>query len=105
MTEFRGTDRYIAAVERTLETARTVADAIRASDHLELVCEPELSVLLFQRPGWDEEAYAAWSNALAKEGAILCVPTKWRGGTVLRLVFVNPDTQAARVTEVLDTLR
>ena len=36
---------------------------------------------------------------------ILCVPTKWRGRTVLRLAFVNPDTQPAHVIEVLETLR
>ena len=100
-----GTDRYVAAIERTLETARTVADAIRAADHVDLVCEPELSVLLFERPGWDDDRYAAWSSALAKEGVILCVPTTWRGRTVLRLAFVNPDTQPARVIDVLDTLR
>jgi glutamate/tyrosine decarboxylase-like PLP-dependent enzyme len=100
-----GTDRYVAALEQTLVTSRTVAEAIRASDHLDLVCEPELSVLLFERPGWDEHAYAVWSNALAKEGVILCVPTKWRGRMVLRLAFVNPDTQPAHVIEVLETLR
>jgi glutamate/tyrosine decarboxylase-like PLP-dependent enzyme len=100
-----GTDRYIAAIERTLETTRTVAEAIRASDHLDLVCEPELSVLLFERPGWDENAYTAWSNAMAKQGVILCLPTKWHDRTVLRLAFVNPDTQPARVIEALTTLR
>ena len=100
-----GTDRYVAAIERTLETTREVTDAIRASDFLELVCEPQLSVLLFERSGWDEDAYAAWSERLAKEGVILCVPTRWRGRPVLRLAFVNPDTQPARVIEVLETLR
>ncbi len=100
-----GTDRYVAAIERTLETTRAVAEAIRVYDHLNLVCEPELSVLLFERPGWDHDAYAAWSNTLAKQGLILCVPTRWDDRTVLRLAFVNPDTQPARVVEVLDTLR
>jgi glutamate/tyrosine decarboxylase-like PLP-dependent enzyme len=100
-----GTDRYVAAIERTLETTRTVAEAIRGSDHLDLVCEPELSVVLFERPGWDENAYAVWSNSLAKRGVILCLPTKWNDRTVLRLAFVNPDTQPERVIEVLETLR
>jgi len=36
---------------------------------------------------------------------ILFVPTTWHGRAVLRLAFVNPDTQAACVIEVLDTLR
>jgi glutamate/tyrosine decarboxylase-like PLP-dependent enzyme len=99
-----GTDRYVAAIERTLETTRTVAEAIRASDHLDLVCEPDLSVILFQRPGFDENAYAVWSNYMAKKGEILCLPTKWHDRTVLRLAFVNPDTQPEDVIEVLATL-
>ena len=36
-----GTDRYVAAIERTLETTRAVAQAIRACEYLDLVCEPE----------------------------------------------------------------
>ncbi len=100
-----GTDRFVAAIERSLQTARTVAGAIRNCEHLELVCEPELSVVLFERPGWDDDAYAAWSTRLAKAGVILCVPTRWHDRTVLRLAFVNPDTQPERVIEVLQTLR
>ena len=100
-----GTDRYAAAIERSLATAAEVAAAIRASDHLRLVCEPELSVVLFERPGWDDRAYAQWSSRLAKEGVILCIPTRWEGRTVLRLAFVNPATRAERVIEVLQTLR
>jgi glutamate/tyrosine decarboxylase-like PLP-dependent enzyme len=100
-----GTDRYAAAIERSLATAAEVAAAIRDSDHLRLVCEPELSVVLFERPGWDDQAYAQWSSRLAKEGVILCVPTRWEGRTVLRLAFVNPATRAERVIEVLQTLR
>ena len=100
-----GTDRYVAAVEQTLDTARTVATAIRTSSHLKLVCEPELSVLLFLRPGWDTSDYREWSHQMAHAGAILCMPTTWRGDPVLRLAFVNPATPSERVIEVLDTLR
>ncbi|WP_310526253.1 pyridoxal-dependent decarboxylase [Nocardioides sp.] len=99
-----GTDRYAAAVERTLDISRTVAAAIRSSSHLELVCEPQLSVLLFRRVGWNPEAYREWSQRLAREGVILCLPTTWHGETVLRLAFVNPATKAERVIKVLDTL-
>jgi glutamate/tyrosine decarboxylase-like PLP-dependent enzyme len=100
-----GTDRYAAAVERTLDVSRTVAAAIRSSPHLELVCEPQLSVLLFRRVGWDPDTYSEWSQRLAREGVILCLPTTWQGETVLRLAFVNPATRAERVIEVLETLR
>ncbi len=100
-----GTDRYAAAVERTLETSRIVADAIRSSPSLELVCEPQLSVLLFRRVGWEPEDYREWSQRMAHEGVIMCLPTTWGGETVLRLAFVNPATRAERVVEVLETLR
>jgi glutamate/tyrosine decarboxylase-like PLP-dependent enzyme len=100
-----GTDRYVAAVERVLATAREVAAAIEGADHLRLVCEPELSVLLFERPGWSAEQYDEWSHRLAKEGVILCLTTRWHGRTVLRLAFINPATRAEQVIEVLQTLR
>ena len=74
-------------------------------DHLEMVIEPELSVLVFRRPGWTDEQYHEWSQRMARDGVILCVPTKHGGETVLRLVFVNPDTEADRVIAVLrDTM-
>ncbi|HET7474888.1 MAG TPA: aminotransferase class V-fold PLP-dependent enzyme [Dermatophilaceae bacterium] len=98
-----GTDRYAAAVEQTLATAAAVADHIRASPTLRLVQEPELSVLLFERPGWSEADYHAWSDRLAHAGQMLCLPTRWRGRTVLRLAFVNPATQAGRVNEMLSS--
>jgi glutamate/tyrosine decarboxylase-like PLP-dependent enzyme len=97
-----GTDRYAAAIEQTLTTARQVADAIRASERLRLVREPELSVLLFERPGWNANDYAVWSKRLAREGVILCLPTIWQGRTLLRLAFVNPATRAEHVIEVLE---
>jgi glutamate/tyrosine decarboxylase-like PLP-dependent enzyme len=100
-----GTDRYAAAVERTLTVSRQVADAVRASDHLRLVAEPDLSVILFERPGWGARDYAEWSAQAARTGATLCVPTRWNGRTVLRMAFVNPDTRAHDVIDVLRTLR
>ena len=96
-----GTDAYTAAVERCLATARTVARAIDAAEHLELLLEPELSVVVFRRPGWTPEAYQRWSRRLAKEGTILCVPTAFRGQPALRLAFVNPETDPAAVIAVL----
>jgi glutamate/tyrosine decarboxylase-like PLP-dependent enzyme len=100
-----GTDRYSEAVEKSLTTAREVTEAIRHSEHLALVAEPELTVLLFERVGWDAAQYAEWSHRMAASGQILCVPTTWHDRMVLRLAFVNPETESARVIEVLETLR
>ena len=96
-----GTNRYAAAIEQTLATARAVADGIRNIPQLSLLTEPTLSVVLFERPGWDDAAYRRWSKRLALEGRILCIPTQWKGRTALRLAFVNPSTEADHVLEVL----
>ncbi|HET9301376.1 MAG TPA: aspartate aminotransferase family protein, partial [Propionibacteriaceae bacterium] len=96
-----GTNRYVTAIEQTLATAREVADGIRAIPQLSLLTEPTLSVVLFERPGWDDVAYRRWSRRLALEGRILCIPTQWKGRTALRLAFVNPATEADHVLEVL----
>lgn len=96
-----GTDRYVAAVERTLATARAVAAGIEAADHLRLLREPDLTVLLFERIGWADADYHDWSRRAAREGTILCVPTRHEGRTVLRLAFVNPATRAADVLDAL----
>lgn len=100
-----GTDKYRDAVERCLQTTREVTEFIRDSGYLRLVREPELSVVLFERPGFSDEQYADWSKRAALAGDILCVPTAWRGRTVLRLAFVNPETQAADVAARLESLR
>jgi glutamate/tyrosine decarboxylase-like PLP-dependent enzyme len=100
-----GTDRYRDAVELSLETSKAVADGIRESGHLRLVREPELSVVLFERPGWEPADYAEWSHRMAAAGTMLCIPTTWRGRTVLRFAFVNPQTDPKWVLEILETLR
>ncbi|WP_394216183.1 pyridoxal phosphate-dependent decarboxylase family protein [Brachybacterium vulturis] len=98
-----GTAAYTAAVEACLDTARTVARAIAGTEHLRLLAEPELSVVLFRRPGWSPAAYRRWSQRLAREGTVLCVPTAVDGEIALRLAFVNPSTDPQAVIEVLRT--
>jgi glutamate/tyrosine decarboxylase-like PLP-dependent enzyme len=98
-----GTDRYTAAIEHTLETARAVADGIAEIPQLKLILPPTLSVILFERPGWSDSDYHEWSAGLSHEGVILCIPTRWQGRTVLRLAFVNPATDPDQVLEVLRT--
>jgi len=58
-------------------------------------------VLLFERLGWDDDQYRAWSRAQARDGVVLCLPTSWQGRTVLRLAFVNPETRPDAVLAAL----
>ncbi len=100
-----GTDEYRDSVETTLRVAHEGADLIRASDHCELVLEPELSVVVFRRLGWMADQYAAWSDAQLDAGESFVVPTSWRGETVLRYCVVNPLTTVADIAEIIDSLR
>ena len=66
--------------------------------------EPELSVVVFRRRGWAEDAYVAWSRRLLESGLAFVVPSTHAGETVLRLCIVNPRTTVADVEAVLATL-
>jgi glutamate/tyrosine decarboxylase-like PLP-dependent enzyme len=98
-----GSDAYRDAIERVLATARAAADRIRALPHLELVREPELSILLFRRRGWADRDYDAWSAFLLDEQIAFVVPSRWHGDPVARLAFLHPDTTIEIVDEILAT--
>ena len=100
-----GTAAYTESVERSLTVTREGADDIRASTHLELVMDPELSVLVFRRTGWTTEQYYAWSDKVLTDGLAFVVPTSWRGETVLRLCLVNPATTRDDLRLVFDSLK
>lgn len=99
-----GTDAYRDAIEQVLILTRQTADAIRAHDELELLMEPELSVVLFRRTGWGPADYERWwKEALAAQIAFV-QPTSWKGEQVARLCFVNPHTTIDHVRAVLGTM-
>jgi L-2,4-diaminobutyrate decarboxylase len=99
-----GTHQYTDAIETTLALTHETAEMIRAAPHLELLVEPELSVVVFRRLGWSPGDYHAWSDRVLAEGTAFVVPTTWAGETVLRFCFVNPVTTAEDVRIVLDSL-
>jgi glutamate/tyrosine decarboxylase-like PLP-dependent enzyme len=100
-----GTDAYRDAVEATLALTVKAARAIDAAEHLELLFEPELSVVVLRRIGWSPADYQRWSDRVLEEGLAFAVPTTWAGETVLRFCFVNPLTTIDDVQLILDSLR
>ena len=99
-----GTDAYRDSVEASVRLARETADEIRARPNLELVLEPELSVVVFRHLGWSAADHrAACDDLLARQIAFV-MATSWEGEKVLRLCFVNPRTTLEDVRRVLDTL-
>ncbi len=99
-----GTDGYRDGIENTLTMARYAADRISATEGLTLVCEPELSVVLFRRDGWSWDDYETWSDRLLADQIAFVLPTLWQGEAVARLCFVHPETTTQLVDEVLGTI-
>ncbi len=99
-----GTDAYAAAVEENLRLAGETAALVRERPDLELVMEPELSVVLVKRLGWDADDYRRWSDRTAAAGLGYVTPTTWRNETVIRLCFVNPATRVDDIRWLLDSL-
>jgi glutamate/tyrosine decarboxylase-like PLP-dependent enzyme len=99
-----GTDAYRDAVEETLRVAHAGAALIAAAPHLELIMEPDLSVVLFRRVGWDAAQYQAWSDRLLDAGIAFVTPTGWQGETLLRICVVNPRTTVDDIALLVDSL-
>jgi L-2,4-diaminobutyrate decarboxylase len=99
-----GTDAYAEAIETTLAVTRQVAEEIRARPYLELLIEPELSVLVFRRRGWTAADYHAWSARLFAAGTAFVMSTRVRGEPAARIVILNPRTTVADVATVLDVM-
>jgi glutamate/tyrosine decarboxylase-like PLP-dependent enzyme len=99
-----GTHAYRDAVERVLEVTRETAEEIRRRPELELVLEPELSVVLFRRLGWSPEDYEVWWRRALEAQIGFVQPSSWNGEKVARLCFVNPRTTIDHVRAILGTM-
>jgi len=80
------------------------ADEIRSRSYLELVREPDLSVVAFRRLGWSAGEYDAWSRGLLEQEIAFVLPTVYRGETITRIAIVNPRTTEADIGSILDTM-
>jgi L-2,4-diaminobutyrate decarboxylase len=99
-----GTRAYTDAVERTLAVARYAAAEISARTYVELLAEPDLSVVVFRRLGWTPAEYYDWSERLMRANFAFVTPTTHLGETVTRFAIVNPRTTEGDISTILDTM-
>jgi glutamate/tyrosine decarboxylase-like PLP-dependent enzyme len=97
-----GTDAYTEAIERTLALTREAAEEIRARPDLDLILDPELTVLVFRRRGWTAADYDRWAAGLRESGTAFVLPTAVSGEPAARLAIVNPLTTIDDIRQVLD---
>jgi glutamate/tyrosine decarboxylase-like PLP-dependent enzyme len=99
-----GTDAYADAMNKTMAVARAAADLIKAHPRLELLVEPNLSIVAFTRPGWSPSEYQQWSDKLLADQVGFVTPSAHEGLPILRFAIVNPWTQISDIEAILDTL-
>ena len=99
-----GTKAYSDAIEKAISLARVTAAEIERRDYLELIMQPELSVVVFRRLGWASEQYERWARDLLEEQIAFLPPSAWEGQTVARFAFLHPHTPMDLVVSILDRM-
>jgi len=99
-----GTEAYREAIEHTLTVARQARAEIEARPYLELLNDPDLTVLCIRRTGWGADDYRDWSSRLLREGAAFITPTTVAGEVVTRIAIINPRTTREDIADILDTM-
>lgn len=99
-----GTDAYRDAMEYTMLIAKKAVELIKVHPNLELLMEPELSIVAFTRKGWNKEDYQRWSDKLLKDQIGFVTPSSHEGRPILRFAIVNPWTNVDDLEKILETL-
>lgn len=100
-----GTNAYRDAIEQTLSVARAGRALIDAADHVRVLVEPDLSVLIFERIGWTADDYLAWSARLLDQQTGFVTPTRHGNRPCTRFAIVNPLTTVDDLRLLIDSMR
>jgi glutamate/tyrosine decarboxylase-like PLP-dependent enzyme len=99
-----GVANYRSAVTHNIELAQEIAEEIKRRPDLNLVREPELSVVVFTKENWALEDYNRWSNRLLERGQAFVVPSSHQGKPNARFAIVNPETKLSELISILDSM-
>jgi glutamate/tyrosine decarboxylase-like PLP-dependent enzyme len=99
-----GTDAYSEAMEQSLKVAKYAAKKVSEHPNLNLLCEPELSIVAFTRTGWTASDYQKWSDELLTEQVGFIPPSSHNGQPILRFAIVNPWTKFSDIDLILQRL-
>ena len=99
-----GSKAYSDAVEDTINTALIAVRLINEHPNLDLLMDPQLSIVAFTRKGWDASQYQEWSDKLLDDQIAFVTPSAHQGKPILRFAIVNPWTSEKELTQILATL-
>lgn len=99
-----GVQAYRDAVSSTLALTQRIAEEIRRRPGFTLVRDPQLTVVVFERDGWDRDDYARWSDGLLDSQFAFVVPSSHGGRPNTRFAIVNPLTTFEDLVAILETM-
>jgi glutamate/tyrosine decarboxylase-like PLP-dependent enzyme len=99
-----GTDAYSEAMEKSIEVAQEAARLIELHPNLNLLRQPDLSIVAFTRTGWNAIDYQKWSDQLLEDQIGFIPPSSHQGRPILRFAIVNPWTKISDIQMILDRL-
>jgi glutamate/tyrosine decarboxylase-like PLP-dependent enzyme len=95
---------YREAIAANVRLAHEIATEISSRSYLKLVRDPQLSVVVFERLGWDLADYEAWSEKLLADQFAFVVPSSHLGKPNTRFAIVNPLTKYEDLVQILDSM-
>ncbi len=104
-----GREKLAAMIDRTIALANHAATVIRAASELELVCEPQLSTVVFRyTPSRKESAIdrinAEIRQTLFHRGVAVIGHTRVQGRQCLKLTCMNPATTEADMEKLIELI-
>jgi len=114
--QLHGVDAFSQALDEKLDLAQYAMDQLRAigeniDDTLEIVAEPQLSIVVFRlrRAGFDQQATNALNKQLLAEinapRRVYLTPTELNGNFVIRICVLSFRTHLDRMQECVELLR
>jgi len=91
-------------MERTMDVAKDAAKQIENHPNLKLLIQPALSIVAFERVGWQIGDYQRWSDKLLSDQIGFVTPSAHQGKPILRFAIVNPWTNESDISAILATL-
>ncbi|MEY4410193.1 MAG: hypothetical protein RLZ99_666 [Actinomycetota bacterium] len=99
-----GAELYRRAISANVALAHQIAKEIAERPYLKLVREPQLSVVVFERMGWEQSDYEGWSEKLLADQFAFVVPSSHQGKPNTRFAIVNPLTKYEDLVTILDSM-
>lgn len=99
-----GADLYRQAISANVKLTHRIAKEITKRSYLKLVRDPQLSVVVFERIGWELSDYEIWSEKLLSDQFAFVVPSSHNGKPNTRFAIVNPLTTYEDLVMILDSM-